>query len=169
MGALNGIETVVLRYFNVFGPGQDPDSAYAAVVPKFATAVLAGERPTINGDGSVSRDFTYVENVVNANVLAARVPIRSPLVCNIACGGRYSLLELLDAINDAAGRSVKPIFGPPRPGDIRDSTADISRAREALGYDVVVPFREGIRRTVAWYAEQVAASGSAAATAAPAP
>ncbi len=155
LGALNDIETVILRYFNIFGPGQDPASEYAAVVPKFVTAVLAGERPTINGDGSVSRDFTYVDNVVEANMLAARRPVTSPLTCNVACGTRYSLLELLGAIADALGQPVDPHFGPPRAGDILHSQADIERAREALGYEVVVPFGVGIARTVAWYQEQV--------------
>ena len=154
LGALNGIETVILRYFNVFGPGQDPNSEYAAVVPKFVTAALAGERPTINGDGSVSRDFTYVDNVVEANMLAARVPVSGPLTCNVACGARYSLLELLEAIGDALGQPIDPIFGPPRAGDILHSQADITRAHDTLGYAMTVPFGEGIARTVAWYRDQ---------------
>ena len=158
LGALNGIETVILRYFNVFGPGQDPNSEYAAVVPKFVTAALAGERPTINGDGSVSRDFIYVDNVVEANMLAARVPVSGPLTCNVASGARYSLLELLQAIGDALGQPVDPIFGPPRAGDILHSQADITRARDALGYAMTVPFGEGIARTVAWYREEASAA-----------
>ena len=151
LGKLHGVETVVLRYFNVFGPGQDPASEYAAVVPRFVTAVLAGRPPTINGNGDISRDFTFVDNVVAANLLAATRPGVTGLTCNVACGSRFSLLELLDAIGDAAGNRVQPEFGPPRAGDIRHSQADITVARAALGYEVAVPFLEGIRRTVAWY------------------
>lgn len=151
IGSLNGIETVVLRYFNVFGPGQDPKSEYAAVVPRFVMAVLEGRQPTINGIGDVSRDFTYVDNVVAANLLAATVPVPGRLTCNVACGDRHTLLDLLAAIQAAAGTSIEPIFGPARPGDILHSSADITIARRALGYDVSVPFREGIARTVVWY------------------
>lgn len=156
LGLHHGVETVVLRYFNVFGPGQDPNSDYAAVVPKFATAVLDGRQPIVHGTGEISRDFTYVDNVVSANLLAARVPSASGLTCNVACGSRYTLLELLETICTVAGRHVEPIFGPPRPGDIRHSQADISVAMKTLGYDVVVPFREGITRTVQWYRDQAA-------------
>jgi UDP-glucose 4-epimerase len=151
LGAAHGIETVALRYFNVFGPGQDPDSEYAAVVPRFTTAVLEGRGPTVNGRGDVSRDFTYIDNVVSANLLAAHVSHVQGLTCNVACGTRYTLLELLDAICTAAGTRAEPVFGPPRPGDIVHSQADISRAQRELGYSVLVPFREGIGRTVAWY------------------
>ena len=154
LGRLHGVETVVLRYFNVFGPGQDPASEYAAVVPRFATAILEGRRPTLNGSGDISRDFTYVDNVVEANLLACRPSSLPALTCNVACGSRYSLLELLQAICDTAGRQIDPLFGPPRPGDIQHSQADISVARQALGYEVVVPFKEGIARTVAWYRDQ---------------
>jgi UDP-glucose 4-epimerase len=151
LGQLHSIQTVVLRYFNVFGPGQDPASEYAAVVPRFVTAVLNGSRPTIHGSGDISRDFTYVDNVVEANLLATRSSIGARVTCNVACGSRSSLLELLQAICGAVGRQVDPIVGPPRPGDIRHSLADISLARRELGYEVAVPFREGIARTVAWY------------------
>jgi UDP-glucose 4-epimerase len=151
IGRLHGVETVVLRYFNVFGPGQDPSSEYSAVIPRFTTATLEGRSPIINGLGDVSRDFTYIDNVVQANLLAAEPGRPSGLTCNIACGSRYTLLELLDAIQDAAGRRVAPTFGPARAGDILHSLADITVARQALGYEVVVPFREGIARTVAWY------------------
>jgi len=154
LGMYHGVETVVLRYFNVFGPGQDPASEYAAVVPRFATAVRDGNQPVVNGTGEVSRDFTYVDNVVEANVRAATAPAVSGLTCNVACGSRFSLLELLEAIYTAAGRRVEPIFGPPRAGDIRHSQADISVARERLGYEVVVPFPEGIAQTVGWYQMQ---------------
>jgi UDP-glucose 4-epimerase len=151
LGGHLGVETVALRYFNVFGPGQDPESHYAAVIPLFITAVLEGRRPTVNGDGSVTRDFTYVDNVVSANILAAIAAEASGRTMNVACGDRTSLLELLDAICTAAGRHVEPVFGPPRPGDITHSLADVSLAREILGYRVEVPFREGIARTVEWY------------------
>ena len=151
LGLAHDIETVVLRYFNVFGPGQDPKSEYAAVIPRFTTAVLAGRAPVVNGNGEVSRDFTFVDNVVSANLLAGTRDIPSGLTCNVACGARYSLLDLLDSIYAAAGRRVEPVFGPPRAGDIVHSQADITLARTTLGYEVLVPFEEGIARTVAWY------------------
>ena len=151
IGELNGIGTVALRYFNVFGPGQDPASEYAAVVPRFITQALAGERPTINGTGDVTRDFTYVDNVVEANLRAASAALAGPLTCNIGCGDRRSLLDLVRAIAEATRRPIEPLFGPVRAGDVRDSQADISRARDQLGYEVLVRFEEGIRRTVAWY------------------
>lgn len=158
LGQIHGIETVVLRYFNVFGPGQDPESEYAAVVPRFVTAVLDGRRPTIHGSGDISRDFTYVDNVVQANLLAARASIVARITCNVACGSRYSLLELLQVICDTVGQQVNPVFGPPRAGDIRHSQADIGVARRELGYEVLVPFGEGIARTVAWYREEAASA-----------
>jgi UDP-glucose 4-epimerase len=157
LGKLHGVETVTLRYFNVFGPGQDPNSEYAAVVPKFTTAVLEDRRPTINGTGEVSRDFTYIDNVVSANLLAADGAGASGITCNIACGDRHDLLELLDAICKAAGKPADPIFGPARPGDIVHSLADISLARRELGYEPIVTFEEGITRTVAWFREQLQA------------
>jgi len=154
LGKHHGVETVVLRYFNVFGPGQDPASEYAAVVPRFATAVLEGRRPIVNGTGDISRDFTYVDNVVAANLLASIALDASGLTCNVACGSRFTLLELLEAIAAAAGRRVEPVFGPARAGDIRHSQADISVARDRLGYEVRVPFGEGIVRTFAWYRDR---------------
>jgi UDP-N-acetylglucosamine/UDP-N-acetyl-alpha-D-glucosaminouronate 4-epimerase len=153
LGALHGVETAVLRYFNVFGPGQDPTSEYSAVIPRFVTSTLERRRPTINGNGEVSRDFTYVDNVVSGNLLGASPTSPTGITCNVACGERYDLIELLETIGDAAGGRVEPIFGPPRPGDIVHSQADISLARSALGYKPIVPFREGIARTVAWYRE----------------
>lgn len=158
LGDLHGIETVVLRYFNVFGPGQDPMSQYAAVVPLFITAALVGGAPTVHGDGRQSRDFTYIDNVVRANLLAATVPDVSGLTANIGCGGRFDLLKLLDEIKGAVGDMAAPVFTSPRAGDVRDSEADISVAREYLGYEVVVHFAEGVRRTVEWYRAQ--ASGA---------
>ena len=155
LGHLHGVETVVLRYFNVFGPGQDPASQYSAVIPRFTTSVLSGPPPTINGSGSISRDFTYVDNVVEANLLAAEASSPSGLTCNIACGTRYTLEQLLDAICETAGRRVEPRFGPHRAGDITDSQADITLARETLGYEPVLSFQEGITRTVDWYRAQL--------------
>jgi len=157
LGTYHEIETVALRYFNVFGPGQDPDSEYAAVVPKFTTAVLGGSPPVVNGTGEISRDFTYVDNVVAANLLAAAKSAPSGLTCNIGTGERHSLLELLDAIAGAAGVTVTPVFDPPRPGDVPHSQADISLAQREIGYRVLVTFREGVLRTVAWYRDQAAA------------
>jgi nucleoside-diphosphate-sugar epimerase len=147
-----GMETVTLRYFNVFGPRQDPDSPYSAVIPIFVSAILQGKRPTIYGDGKQSRDFTYVENNVRANVLAATADFEARgQVYNVACGRSFSLLELLEGINRALGTDVEAEFAPARVGDIRDSKADISRARQDFGYEVVVPFQEGLDRTIAWY------------------
>jgi nucleoside-diphosphate-sugar epimerase len=151
LGTLHAVETVALRYFNVFGPGQDPHSEYAAVVPAFVTSVLEGRPPTVNGSGAITRDFVYVDDVVAANLLAADPSRASGLTCNIASGTRTSLLDLLSAIATATDRAVDPVFGPPREGDVLDSQADISRARQALGFEVQVPLAEGVRRTVAAY------------------
>ena len=154
LGRLHGVETAVLRYFNVFGPGQDPASEYAAVVPRFITAVLERRRPTINGTGDISRDFVYVDDVVEANLLASRASSPSALTCNIASGSRTSLRELLQAVCVATGHNVDPLFGTPRPGDIQHSQADISLARQALGYEVGVALTEGIARTVEWFRDR---------------
>jgi UDP-glucose 4-epimerase len=156
IGELNGIETVALRYFNVFGPGQDPNSEYAAVVPRFVTQILAGERPTIHGRGDISRDFTHVQNVVHANLQAATAKLEKSLTCNIGCGERYSLIELVAAIADATGRHVEPQFGPARAGDVVHSQAAIELARTHIGYRVVMPFREGILQTVAAFQSEAA-------------
>jgi len=151
LGRLHGIETVVLRYFNVFGPGQDPASEYAAVVPRFVEATLAGRRSTIHGDGRTTRDFIYVDDVVHANLLAADLAGISGTTCNVASGRRVDLLTLLSAIGSAVGVRVEPTFGPSRPGDIRDSEADISEARRILRFEPAVAFDDGIARTVEWY------------------
>lgn len=152
-----GMETVSLRYFNVFGPRQDPTSQYSAVIPKFITAVLQGRSPVVYGDGLQSRDFTFVENNVRANVLAATADYEARgQVYNIACGESYSVLQLLDEINAVLGACVKPRHAGPRVGDVRMSKADISRATAELGYRVHVPFREGLRRTIAWYRARTA-------------
>jgi nucleoside-diphosphate-sugar epimerase len=148
-----GLETVSLRYFNVFGPRQDPLSEYAAVIPKFITALLAGRSPTIYGDGEQSRDFTYISNVVEANLLAAEAPAASGRVFNIACGKRISLLELVAVLNDICGTNLTPEHTAPRPGDVRHSLADISPAQAVLGYEVTTSLEEGLRQTVEWYRE----------------
>ena len=151
-----GLETTGLRYFNVFGRRQDPEGAYAAVIPKFIRLLLRGERPTINGDGLQSRDFTYVENVIEANLKACLAKKNaSGQVFNIAFGESTPLLDVYRAITDALGMSVKPIFGPPRTGDIRHSNADISRAKELLGYDPDWSFERGIRVAISWYRENL--------------
>lgn len=147
--SLHGLSAVCLRYFNVFGPRQNPKNQYAAVVPAWITAVLDGQRPTVYGDGRQSRDFTYVANVVAANLLAAEAPgaIASDPI-NVACGSSHSLLELLEAICRATGLAVEPVFASPRPGDVRDSLADIGRARKLLGYEPAVAFEQGVALTV---------------------
>jgi UDP-glucose 4-epimerase len=149
--ATYGLETVILRYFNVFGPRQNPKSQYAAVIPKFITEILAGGRPTIFGDGKQSRDFTYIDNIVEGNLLAAEAAAAVGRTINVACGESFNLLELLDGINRALSTNVKPIFEPARVGDVRDSLADISLARELLKYEPVIGFEEGLRRTVEYY------------------
>lgn len=146
-----GLETVRLRYFNVYGPRQQPDSPYAAVVPRFLRAMMAGQQPRIHGDGGQSRDFTFVEDVVQANLLAANAPGVSGQVYNIACGGQTCLLELIVAINDLLGTAIVPIHEPPRPGDVRHSRADISRATADLGYQPRVSLAQGLRRCLQYY------------------
>lgn len=144
---LYDIDTVALRYFNVFGPYQDPRGEYAAVIPKFIRLMLDGERPVIYGDGEQSRDFTYIDNVIRANALAAEGDV-SGEVFNTGCGGRYTINELVDALNELLGADLEPIYDDPRPGDVRHSHADISKARDLLGYDPKVDFVEGLERTV---------------------
>ena len=146
-----GLETVSLRYFNVFGPRQDPQSQYAAVIPKFITEMLAGRRPTIFGDGKQSRDFTYIDNVVHGNLLAAKAPAAVGRTINVACGQSYTLLQLVDGINRALGTKIEPVFEPPRVGDVRDSLADISLARELLGYEPIIDFNDGLGRAIDFY------------------
>jgi nucleoside-diphosphate-sugar epimerase len=153
-----GLETVSLRYFNVFGPRQDPLSQYAAVIPNFISAALQGLRPTVFGDGEQSRDFTYVDNVVEANLLAARADIAAGAVYNVACGEGITLNRLLSELGSAVGRDIEAHHADPRPGDVRHSQADISRIRGELGYEPSVGFQEGLRRTLAHYRELTAAS-----------
>ncbi|MGC2619829.1 MAG: SDR family oxidoreductase [Acidobacteriaceae bacterium] len=153
-----GIETVCLRYFNIFGPRQVPDSPYSGIMAKFSPQMMRGERPTIFGDGEQGRDFTYVENAVTANILAMEAPAEKVAgrVFNIACGERHTLNETFRVLADLLQFKESPIFGPPRTGDIQDSLADISAAREAFGYRPHVSFEEGLSRTVAWYRGQYA-------------
>lgn len=146
-----GLQTVALRYFNVFGPRQDPRGPYAAVIPLFILALLEGRSPVIYGDGRQTRDFAYVENVVQANLLAAHAPQASGQVINVGSGTAINLLDLLDELNRILGTDIRPRFQPPRAGDVRDSLADISRARELLGYQPAVSLAEGLRRTVDYY------------------
>lgn len=150
-----GLETVTLRYFNVFGPHQDPTSQYSGVLAVFCRKMLAGEQPTIYGDGEQSRDFTYIENVVNGNLLAAHAPAEkiSGQMMNVATGSRITLNQTFGILRELTGYSGEPAYAEPRAGDIRDSLADISLARELLGYQPKVDFREGLRRTVEWYRE----------------
>lgn len=151
------LETVSLRYFNVFGPKQDPHSQYSAVIPKFIAMYLRGETPTIDGDGEQSRGFAYIDNVVQANLLAAQADGASGGVFNISVDTRISLNDLDARLRDiiGVGESVKPLYGPPRAGDIKHSYADISKASEQLGYKVVVPTDEGLQRTVEWYRQRM--------------
>lgn len=155
-----GLETVSLRYFNVFGPRQDPRSEYAAVIPRFIAALLEDRSPRIYGDGEQSRDFTYVENAVEANLLAADADGVAGQVFNVACGEMISLIALLDELCAITGRSVEAVHEESRPGELRHSLADISRAREALGYEPSIGLREGLSRTVAHL--QLAEAGPAA-------
>lgn len=150
-----GLETVVLRYFNVFGPFQDPTSHYSGVLAIFCRRMIAGERPTIYGDGEQSRDFTYIENVVNANLLAAEAPAAKVAgqMMNVATGTRITLNDTFRILRDLTGFEGEPVYDAPRAGDIRDSLADIGLAEKLLGYRPSVDFREGLRRTVEWYRE----------------
>ncbi|TMC41869.1 MAG: NAD-dependent epimerase/dehydratase family protein [Chloroflexi bacterium] len=150
---LHGMRTVSLRYFNVFGPRQDPTSAYAAAIPRFITAYLRRERPQVYGDGRQSRDFTYVDNVVEANLAAAAAPKLSGESVNIAAGNPRTVLDVLEAISKEFGYSLSPVHAPDRPGDIRDSHADLSVARSLLGYKTSVDFQTGLRRTVEYLRE----------------
>jgi len=148
---LYGLETVALRYFNVFGPHQDPTSQYSAVIPKFIRLIMNNQQPVIFGDGSQSRDFTFVENNVWANIQACTAPKAVGKVINIACGERYTLIELVQMINSILGKDIEPIFDEDRAGDVKHSLAGIEKAQELLGYEVRVDFREGLERTVAFF------------------
>jgi UDP-N-acetylglucosamine/UDP-N-acetyl-alpha-D-glucosaminouronate 4-epimerase len=144
-----GLETVALRYFNVFGPRQDPQSEYAAVIPRFLMALLRGERPIVFGDGEQTRDFVYIGNVVRANLLAAKAAAANGQVMNIGGGARNSLNHVLRVAGELLGVTVEPVYEEPRPGDVRDSVADIARARHLIGYTPAIEFRKGLARTLA--------------------
>src|SRR5689334_9092697 len=159
-----GLETVSLRYFNVFGPRQHPTSQYAAVIPKFIRAMLAGEQPTIFGDGRQSRDFTFIDNVVSANLLACTASAEnvSGRVFNVAAGKSFSLLDLYSLLQQHTGFDKPALFAAPRAGDVRDSLADTSRGQAAMGYKTLVDFKDGLGRTVEWYRTEFAATIPAA-------
>ena len=151
-----GLATVGLRYFNVFGRRQDPNGAYAAVIPKFIKQLLDGERPTINGDGRQSRDFTYIENVIEANLKACLAPEEANgQAFNVAYGGREYLIDIYYGLTKALNVNVEPIFGPDRKGDIKHSNADISKAKRILGYDPEWSFQRGINAAIEWYRENL--------------
>ncbi len=148
---LYGLETVALRYFNVFGPNQDPTSQYSAVIPKFIKFMREDKEPVIYGDGTQSRDFTYVDNVVYANLLACNAEKAAGEVINVACGESYMLLELVKMINEILGKNIKPRFAPERAGDVKHSWAGIDKAKELLCYGVKVDFKEGLARTIEFF------------------
>jgi nucleoside-diphosphate-sugar epimerase len=148
-----GLQTISLRYFNVFGPHQDPTSQYAAAIPAFVTSILKDKQPTVYGDGKQSRDFTYVDNVVEANLLAARTTQTKGEVVNIACGEVVTVNEIIDTINRLLGKKIRPIYEPVRPGDVKHSLADITVAKKLLGFKPVVLFKEGLAKAIEWYRE----------------
>ncbi|MHC4622892.1 MAG: SDR family oxidoreductase [Planctomycetota bacterium] len=150
-----GLETISLRYFNVFGPHQDPTSQYAAAIPAFVTAILKDRPPTVFGDGEQSRDFTYVDNVVDANLLAARAEHTAGEVVNIACGQAVTVNQIIDMVNDLVGRDIRPVYTSPRPGDIKHSLADITLAQSLIGFKPAVPFRPGLERAIEWYRDNL--------------
>lgn len=160
-----GLETVALRYFNIFGPRQDPRSQYAAVIPNFIAALINGDRPTIFGDGDQSRDFTYVDNVVDANLLAMSSPIAAGNVYNVACGERVTINDLFRGLRDLLGSDMEPLYTDSRPGEVSHSLADLTRVRRDLGYEPSVRLSEGLRRTVAHYEEETPAAAMSAAAA----
>ena len=149
-----GLSTVCLRYFNIFGPRQDPSSQYASVIPSFISRMLKGESPTIFGDGEQSRDFVYVFNVVEANILASKTQGVSGEVFNIACGERTTVNSLASNLNEILKAEISPSYDEPRPGDVRHSFADISKARKMLKYESLVPFSKGLEETISWYRER---------------
>jgi UDP-glucose 4-epimerase len=150
-----GLETISLRYFNVFGPNQDPTSQYAAAIPAFVTAILKDKPPTIYGDGEQSRDFTYIDNVVEANLLAARAKQTRGEVINIACGEAVTVNEIIALINELLGKNIKPIYTDPRPGDVKHSLADITLAKKLIGYKTKIPFKQGLKLAIDWYRDNL--------------
>ena len=150
-----GLQTVSLRYFNVFGPHQDPKSQYAAAIPAFVTAILKDKPPTIYGDGEQSRDFTYIDNVVEANLLAARAKQTKGEVVNVACGQAVTVNAIIEMINEIVGKDVKPIYAAPRQGDVKHSLADITAAKKLIKFKPTVTFREGLRLAIDWYRDNL--------------
>ena len=150
-----GLETISLRYFNVFGPFQDPTSQYAAVIPAFVTAILKDQPPTIYGDGEQSRDFTYIDNAVEANLLAARANKTEGQVINLACGEVVTVNEIIDMINEMVGKNVKPIYTDARVGDVKHSQADITLAKQVIGFEPTVKFKDGLKLTIKWYRDNL--------------
>ncbi len=150
-----GLETISLRYFNVFGPHQDPTSQYAAAIPAFVTSILKDKPPTIYGDGEQSRDFTYIENVVEANLLAAGAKQTKGEVVNIACGEAITVNEIVAMINKITGKSVKPKYVPARKGDVKHSLADITAAKKLIGFKPVVSFKDGLKKAIEWYRDNL--------------
>ena len=149
-----GLQTLSIRYFNVFGPRQDPKSQYAAAIPAFITAIMSGVPPTVYGDGEQTRDFTYVQNVIEANLLAVKAAEARGEVINVACGEHVTVNEVIREINQTLGKDNKPEYVPPRPGDIKDSWADITLAGQVIGYRPTVSFAAGLRRTIDWYVKE---------------
>ncbi|MFA5554984.1 MAG: SDR family oxidoreductase [Phycisphaerae bacterium] len=150
-----GLQTISLRYFNVFGPYQDPTSQYAAAIPAFVTSILKDKPPTIYGDGEQSRDFTYIENVVHANLMAAMAPQTKGQAVNIACGDSVTVNQIIEMINQIVGKNVKPCYVAPRSGDVKHSLADISLAKEIIGYEPKVEFRDGLEKAIDWYGKNL--------------
>ncbi len=150
-----GLETLSLRYFNVFGPRQDPKSQYAAAIPAFVTAILNDQPPTIYGDGEQTRDFTFIDNVVHGNMLAAKAPKLGGEVVNLACAESVTVNRTIRLINELLGKDVKPIYTDVRPGDVKHSLADVTLARKIIGFEPVVTFDEGLRRAIEWYRENL--------------
>lgn len=150
-----GLETISLRYFNVFGPYQDPTSEYAAAIPAFVTLMLKDKSPTIYGDGEQSRDFTYIDTVVDANLLAARVRRTAGEVVNIACGQAVTINQIIGMINKLVGKNVKPIYAPSRAGDVKHSLADITLARKTIGFNPTISFQQGLEKAIGWYRDNL--------------
>lgn len=150
-----GLDTISLRYFNVFGPQQDPASQYAAAIPAFVTSILKDEPPTIYGDGEQSRDFTYIDNVIEANLLAARAKKTKGQVVNIACGQAVTVNDIIDMINEIVGKNVKPKYTDVRAGDVKHSLADITLAKKLIGFEPVISFEQGLRLAIDWYRENL--------------
>jgi len=150
-----GLETISLRYFNVFGPYQDPTSQYAAAIPAFVTKIIKEQPPVVYGDGEQSRDFTYIDNVVHANLLAAEAPKVSGEVINIACGQRITINQIIGLINRNLGKNVKPSYQPGRAGDVKHSLASIDLAKKIVGYEPVISFQDGLQNAIAWYKDNI--------------